>query len=167
MATWVPPNAHSTKAKHKTFKIMAKNQKSQVAKNTKNVTLEKNDGKKQIKPYCEEARKLAEQKRIVDDLRPIAAAWLQEKLDSDPETKDFTGTVVCVYDGVLYKIRVQRRASCNWREKNLKDPNLKALKELYTTQDGLKAEIAKLEEEMVKAHPKCIARDFVISFLSK
>ena len=145
-----------------------KNQNATLAKNGKNVTLEKNDGKKQVKPYCEAAKEAAEAKRKADELRPAAVEWLQTKLNNDPELKSFTGTIVCMYDGVLYKLRIQRPDNTDWSKKNLKDePNLVELKQCYKDRDALKARIAELEDELEKAHPKCVERGFVVSFLSK
>ena len=145
---------------------MATTKKAQEAHSSK-MMLEKNDGKKQMKPYCEEAQKLAELKRKVEELKPAASEWLQQKLASNPETKDFTGTVLCLYDGVPYKIRVQYRTSCDWREKKLKDPRHKQLLDLYSQQDKLKQSVEQLEGDLATDHPKCIKRDFVMSFLSK
>ena len=146
---------------------MATSKKSQVAKKeVKKVTLSNNDGKKQMKPYCEESQKLAELKVIVDGLKPAALEWLKEKLDSDPETVNFTGTVVCVFNDQVYKIRVQRPDQTKWRNKRLDDPKLKELKALYRVQDEVKNDIAKLENDLAEAHPKCVDKNFTIAFLS-
>ena len=145
---------------------MATSKKSQVAKKeVKKVTLNNNDGKKQMKPYCEESQKLAELKVIVDGLKPAALEWLKEKLDSDPETVNFTGTVVCVFNDQVYKIRVQRPDQTKWRNKRLDDPKLKELKALYRVQDEVKNDIAKLENDLAEAHPKCVDKSFTIAFL--
>ena len=96
-----------------------------MAKNQK-LTLKKNEGQEHLKPYCKEAKVAAEHKANAEALRIKATEELQKKLDSDPDTKDFTGTVVCIYDNQVYKIRVQRPESCDWRSKRLKDPNHKA-----------------------------------------
>ena len=145
---------------------MATSKKSQVAKKeVKKVTLSNNDGKKQMKPYCEESQKLAELKVIVDGLKPAALEWLKEKLDSDPETVNFTGTVVCVFNDQVYKIRVQRPDQTKWRNKRLDDPKLKELKALYRVQDEVKSDIAKLENDLAEAHPKCVDKSFTIAFL--
>ena len=145
---------------------MATSKKSQVAKKeVKKVTLSNNDGKKQMKPYCEESQKLAELKVIVDGLKPAALEWLKEKLDSDPETVNFTGTVVCVFNDQVYKIRVQRPDQTKWRKKRLDDPKLKELKALYRVQDEVKNDIAKLENDLAEAHPKCVDKSFTIAFL--
>ena len=146
---------------------MATTKKSQVAKEVKKVTLSNNDGKKQMKPYCEEARILAEQKIKVDLLRPTASEWLKEKLDSDPETVNFTGTVVCVFNDQVYKIRVQRPDQTKWRTKTIKDDRLKELKMLYKEQDDLKVAIAELEDALAEDHPKCVEKGFTIALLSK
>ena len=145
---------------------MATTKKSQVAKKeVKKVTLNNNDGKKQVKPYCEESQKLADLKVIVDGLKPAALEWLKEKLDSDPETVNFTGTVVCVFNDQVYKIRVQRPDQTKWRKKRLDDPKLKELKALYRVQDEVKNDIAKLENDLAEAHPKCVDKSFTIAFL--
>ena len=145
---------------------MATTKKSQVAKKeVKKVTLNNNDGKKQVKPYCEESQKLADLKVIVDGLKPAALEWLKEKLDSDPETVNFTGTVVCVFNDQVYKIRVQRPDQTKWRNKRLDDPKLKELKALYRVQDEVKNDIAKLENDLAEAHPKCVDKSFTIAFL--
>ena len=147
---------------------MQKNQKALVAKNGKKVTFEKNNGKKELKPYCVEAKQLAVQKDKVDALRPVASAWLKAKLDEDPETKEFTGTVVCVYDGILYKIRVQRPDTTDWKKKHLKDdPRHTELLKCYKQQEDLKAHISDLEAQLTEDHPKCVVKGFVLSFLSK
>ena len=147
---------------------MATSKKSQVAKKeVKKVTLSNNDGKKQMKPYCEESQKLAELKVIVESLKPAAMEWLREKLESDPETKNFTGTVVCVFNDQVYKIRVQRPDQTKWRTKRLDDPKLKELKALYRVQDEVKNDIAKLENDLAEAHPKCVDKSFTIAFLNR
>ena len=146
---------------------MATTKKSQVAKDVKKVTLNNNDGKKQMKPYCEESQKLVEQKNIVDALKPAAMEWLKEKLNSDPETQNFTGTVVCVFNDQVYKIRVQRPDQTKWRTKTIKDDRLKELKMLYKEQDDLKVAIAELEDALAEDHPKCVEKGFTIALLSK
>ena len=146
---------------------MATSKKSQVAKEVKKVTLSNNDGKKQMKPYCEESQKLVEQKNIVDALKPAAMEWLKEKLNSDPETQNFTGTVVCVFNDQVYKIRVQRPDQTKWRTKTIKDDRLKELKMLYKEQDDLKVAIAELEDALAEDHPKCVEKGFTIALLSK
>ena len=144
---------------------MATIKKSQVAKEVKKVTLNNNDGKKQMKPYCEESQKLAEQKNIVDALKPAAMEWLKEKLNSDPETQNFTGTVVCVFNDQVYKIRVQRPDQTKWRTKTIKDDRLKELKMLYKKQDELKVAIAELEDALAEGHPKCVEKGFTIALM--
>ena len=132
-----------------------------------NITLAKEEAKQHLKPYCEQAEKAAEYKRKADELRPLAAEELQEKLDNNPDTKDFTGTVVYLCDDKAYKIRVQRKSSCNWREKRLDDPLLKNYKDLMDTIDGLKETAKQMEDDLAKAHPKCVKRELSIAFLSK
>ena len=139
-----------------------------MAKNGKNVTFEKNNGKKEMKPYCEASKELAEQKRKVDELKPAAVEWLKTKLNGDPETKNFTGTVLCVYDEIVYKVRVQRPETTDWKKKHPQnDPRHKELLVCYKQQEDLKAHISDLEAQLAEAHPKCVDSGFVISFLSK
>lgn len=145
---------------------MATSKKSQVAKEVTKVTLN-NDGKKEMKPYCVESQKLAEQKSKVDALKPAAMEWLKQKLESDPETADFKGTVVCVYDGILYKIRVQRPDQTDWRKKTIKDERLTKLKQLYKLQEEMKETIADLESKLAADHPLCVNKGFTLAFLSK
>ena len=96
-----------------------------MAKNQK-LTLSANEGQQHLKPYCKEAKVAAEHKAIAESLRIKATEELRAKLDSDSETKNFKGTVVCIFDDQMYKIRVQRPDSCDWRSKRLNDPNHKA-----------------------------------------
>lgn len=131
------------------------------------LTLEKNEGQKHLKPYCEEAKVAAEHKVKADSLRVQATEELRAKLDSNPETKDFTGTVVCIYGNKMYKNRVQRPTSCDWRSKRLKDENLKAYKTLMNEIDERKKKADELEQKLAEAHPKCIDHGFTIGFLSK
>lgn len=138
-----------------------------MATKNQKLTLAKNEGQKHLKPYCKAAKEAAEHKALADSLRAQATIELQKKLDSDPETKDFTGTVVCIYDDQMYKIRVQRPASCDWRSKRLNDPNHKAYKALMEEIDEMKNKAADLEQKLAEAHPKCITRGFTIAFLSK
>ena len=145
--------------------IMAtKTKKTQVA--TK-ITLKKNEGKKNLKPYCEQAEMAAIYKAEADRLRPLAAKELQGKLDADPETKDWTGTVVYLCDDKIYKVRVQRPDTTDWRKKTIKDPKLNEYKVVMDKIDELKDEAKQLEGELAEAHPKCVEHGFVISFLSK
>ena len=157
---------HQTEHKH--FATMRTNiQAATMAKNGKKVTLTKSDDKKALKPYCEQAKIAAENKRKADELRPAAAAYLQQKLDSDPETKDFTGTIVCIFEDVMYQIRVQRPLSVNWLEKRLDDPNHKKYKALMKEIEEKQALAKELETDLAKAHPKCVERGFSIAFLNK
>ena len=137
-----------------------------MAKNQK-LTLKKNEGQEHLKPYCKEAKVAAEHKANAEALRIKATEELQKKLDSDPDTKDFTGTVVCIYDNQVYKIRVQRPESCDWRSKRLKDPNHKSYLALMKEIDEKKKKADEIEQKLAEAHPKCITRGFVIGFLSK
>ena len=132
-----------------------------------NLTLAKNEGQEHLKPYCKEAKVAAEHKANAEALRIKATEELKKKLDNDPDTKNFTGTVVCIYDEQVYKIRVQRPESCDWRTKRLDDPNLKAYKALMKEIDEKQATAKELEQKLTEAHPKCITKGFVIGFLSK
>ena len=136
-------------------------------KEVKAITLAKNEAKKSIKPFCEKSAELAEIKNKVDELRPKAAAELQAKLAADPDTKNFTGTVVCVYDDQIYKIRVQRPDKTNWRTKRLKDPNLRQYKQLMDDIDEMKKEAEKLVAQLAIDHPNSVNLGFAIAFLNK
>ena len=131
------------------------------------LTLSQNEGQEHLKPYCEEAKVAAEHKALAESLRVKATEELRAKLDSDPETRAFTGTVVCIYNDQVYKIRVQRPSSCNWREKHLNDPMLKEYKTLMKEIDQMKKDAEDLENKLAEAHPKCVDHGFVIGFLSK
>ena len=146
-----------------TNKIMAtKTKKSQAAKK---VTVEQNESVQHLQPFCENAAVAAYWKDKAEEQRPLAAEELQAKLDADPETKDFKGTVVYLCGDQVYKIRVQRRSSCDWRTKHLKDPKLKEYKTLMDQIDDLKENAAKLEGELAEAHPKCVEHTFIIGYL--
>jgi len=136
-------------------------------KEVKAITLAKNEAKKSIKPFCEKSAELAEVKSRVDELRPLAAAELQAKLAADPETKNFTGTVVCMYDDQIYKIRVQRPDKTDWRSKHLSDPNLRQYKQLMDEIDEKKEAAEKLVAQLATDHPKCVNLGFSIAFLNK
>ena len=136
-------------------------------KEVKAITLAKNEAKKSIKPFCEESVKLAEQKAKVEELRPMAIEELQAKLNADPDTRNFTGTVVCMYDDKIYKIRVQRPDKTDWRSKRLKDPNLRKLKKLMQEIDAKKKDAEELVAQLAIDHPKCVNLGFTIAFLNK
>ena len=138
-------------------------------KNGKNITLNKQEVNEleHIKPFCEKSQKAAEAKKQADEVRPLAADELRAKLDSSPETKDFTGTVVYICEGEMYKIRVQRPASCNWREKRLSDHLHKEYLALMKEKDALDEKVKEKEDKLAKAHPKCITKGFTIAYLSK
>ena len=136
-------------------------------KEVKAITLAKNEAKKSIKPFCEESAKLADQKAKVEELRPMAIEELQAKLNADPDTRDFTGTVVCMYDDKIYKIRVQRPDKTDWRSKRLKDPNLRKLKKLMQEIDAKKKDAEELVAQLAIDHPKCVNLGFTIAFLNK
>ena len=125
----------------------------------------KNKSEQHLQPFCENAAIAAYWKDKAEELRPLANAELQAKLEADPETKDFTGTVVYLCGDQIYKIRVQRRTNCDWRSKNLKDPNLKEYKTLMTEIDEKKKRAGELEDLLTEAHPKCVERTFVIGFM--
>ena len=133
-----------------------------------NLTFKQNVATEQhLKPYCENAAITSYWKGKADEHREEACKELQEKLDSNPETKDFTGTVVYLCDDQVYKIRVQRPDNTNWRAKRLNDPNLKEYKSLMNQIDKKKERADELKAELAKAHPKCIERGFVMGLLSK
>ena len=136
-----------------------------MATKNKSLTLKKGTGRKHLKPYCEKAKTAADLKTELEVLRPLAAEELKAKLDADPETKDFTGTVVCIYNDTMYKIRVQRPTSCDWRSKNIDDPDLRQYQALMDEIDEKKATASELEATLAKAHPECLERGFVIGFL--
>ena len=139
-----------------------------MATKKQKLTFEKNEQKEQhLQPFCENAAVSAYWKEKAEELRPLASAELQAKLDSNPETKDFTGTVVYLCGDQVYKIRVQRRSSCDWRKKRLNDPILKEYKALMNEMDDLKEKAADLESQLTAAHPKCVDHTFIMSFLSK
>ena len=144
--------------------MATKSKKSQAASKLTFKQTE-NENEQHLKPFCEKASIAAYWKAKAEELRPLASAELQAKLEADPETKDFTGTVVYMCDDLIYKIRVQRRSSCDWRTKHLKDPKLKEYKALMDQIDDLKENAAKLEGELAEAHPKCVEHTFIIGYL--
>ena len=94
-----------------------------------NLTFEKNNQtEKHLQPYCAQAAIAAVEKQKADELREQASKELQDKLESDPETRDFTGTVVYICEGEMYKIRVQRPDKTDWLSKRLSDPQFKEYK---------------------------------------
>ena len=132
----------------------------------KHITFEKNASNDQhLKPFCEQSQKAAEEKAKADTLRPLAAEELQAMLDAKPETKDYTGTVVYLCDGQIYKIRVQRPDNTDWMSKRLKDPNLKEYKALKKQIKELEGDADELEYQLIKDHPKCVDRGFNIAYL--
>ena len=139
-----------------------------MATKKQNITFEKNEQQEQhLQPFCENAAVAAYWKNKAEELRPLASAELQAKLDADPETQDFRGTVVYLCGDQVYKIRVQRRVSCDWRSKRLNDPVLKEYKELMNDIDAKKEMAARKEAELTEKHPKCLKHDFIIGFLSR
>jgi soluble cytochrome b562 len=138
-----------------------------MATKKQKLTVESTEEQKNLQPFCEQAAIAAYYKNKAEELRPLASKELQDKLDSDPDTKDFTGTVIYLCEGQMYKIRVQRPSICNWREKNIKDPLLHDYKALMNDIDKMKATAADMEIELAKAHPKCISYGFTIAYMSK
>ena len=138
-----------------------------MATKKQNITLAKSDANQQLKSFCEQSEIMSRYKSKVDELRPDAAAELLKRLDSDPETKDYTGTVVYICGDKNYKIRVQRPDNTDWTKKTIKDKRVKQLKDLKKTIKEKEKEAKELENDLAIDHPKCIDRGFVISFLSK
>ncbi len=138
-----------------------------MAKKTKNITLANAAEEKHLQPYCAQAAIAAVEKQKADELREQASRELQTKLDSDPETKDFTGTVVYLCEGEMYKIRVQRPDKTDWLSKRLNDPQLKEYKALRHELDKKELRRKELETDLAAAHPKCVEKGFVIGLLSK
>jgi len=138
-----------------------------MAKKTKKITLANEAEEKHLKPYCKATETAAEYKRKADDLRENASKELQDKLDSDPETKDFTGTVVYLCEGEIYKIRVQRPDKTDWRSKKLRDPQLKEYKALMDELEQKENRKKELEACLAVAHPKHVEKGFVIGLLNK
>ena len=136
-------------------------------KEVKAIELAKNEAKKSIKPFCEKSAELAKIKNRVEELRPKAVEELQAKLNADPETKDFTGTVICMYGNKIYKIRVQRPDKTDWRSKHLKDPNWVQYKQLLDEIDAKKEKAEELVAQLAIDHPKCVNLGFTIAFLNK
>ena len=138
-----------------------------MAKKTKKVTLTQEAKQPNLKPYCEQAKVAAWYKSEAEKFRPLATEELQAKLDSDPETKDFTGTVVYLCDDQIYKIRVQRPDLTDWRTKRLQDPLLTEYKALMRELEQKNARSKELEVDLAKAHPRCVEKGFVIAYMSK
>ena len=138
-----------------------------MAKKTKNITLANAAEEKHLKPYCAQAAIAAVEKQKADELREQASMELQTKLDSDPETKDFTGTVVYLCEGEMYKIRVQRPDKTDWLSKRLNDPKFKEYKALMLELEQKELRRKELETDLAAAHPKCVEKGFVIGLLSK
>ena len=133
-----------------------------------NLTFEKNNQtEKHLQPYCTQAAIAAVEKQKADELREQASKELQDKLESDPETRDFTGTVVYICEGEMYKIRVQRPDKTDWLSKRLNDPQLKEYKALMDELEKKESRRKELETGLAAAHPKCVEKGFVIGLLSK
>ena len=138
-----------------------------MATKKEKLTVESTEEQKNLQPFCEQEAIAAYYKGKAEELRPLAAQELRNKLDSDPETRDFKGTVIYLCDGTMYKIRVQRPSSCNWREKKLKDPVLREYKALMKEMDEMKTKAADMEATLEKAHPQCVSYGFTIAYMSK
>ena len=87
--------------------------------------------------------------------------------NADPDTRNFTGTVVCMYDNEMYKIRVQRPDKTNWRSKRLDDANLREYKQIMKEIDAKKERAEELVAQLAIDHPKCVNQGFTIAFLNK
>ena len=124
-----------------------------------------NQTEKHLQPYCTQAAIAAVEKDKADALRPLAAEELKAKLASDPETKDFTGTVVYICDGQMHKIRVQRPDNTNWLDKRLNDPDLKELKTIKKLIAEKEKRAKELVESLTEAHPRCVEKGFVMAYL--
>ena len=132
----------------------------------KQITFEKNAHNDQhLKPFCVQSEKAAEEKAKADALRPLASEELQAMLDAKPDTKDYTGTVVYLCDGEIYKIRVQRHDKTDWMKKQFNDPNLKEFKNLTKEIDEKKSRVDELKAQLAIDHPRCIVKDFTIAYL--
>ena len=132
----------------------------------KQITFEKNANNDQhLKPFCEQSEKAAEEKAKADALRPLASEELQAMLDAKPETKDYTGTVVYLCDGQIYKIRVQRPDNTDWLNKRLDDPNHKQYKALKKQIKEMEDEAKDLEKQLADDHPRCVSKGFNIAYL--
>ena len=147
---------------------MKTNQKTgNKTQSKENIRFTKANDQKALLPYCEQAKIAAENKRKAEELRPAASEYLRKKLRSDPETREFTGTVVCIFDDKIYQIRVQRPGSVDWMSKKLKDPNHREYKALKKKLAPMEARAKELEDQLAKDHPRCITRGFVIAFMNK
>ena len=131
-----------------------------------NLTFEKNNQtEKHLQPYCAQAAIAAVEKQKADELREQASKELQDKLESDPETRDFTGTVVYICEGEMYKIRVQRPDKTDWLSKRLNDPQLKELKAIKKLIAEKEKRAKELVESLTEAHPRCVEKGFVMAYL--
>ena len=132
-----------------------------------NITLAKDDANQQLQSFCEQSEIAAFYKAKADELRPDAATELQNRLDSDPETKDYTGTVVYICGDKNYKIRVQRPDNTDWTKKTIKDPRIKQLRDLKKDIKKMEKEAKMLENGLATDHPKCVTRSFVMAYMNK
>ena len=131
-----------------------------------NVTIKKNEVKKHIRPFCEQSAIAAKYKQAIDELRPLAAQELQKKLDSDPETIGYKGTVVYLCDDKVYKIRVQRPESCDWMKRRLKNPLHKKYKATMKEYKALEKLLKKMDAELREIYPQYVEHGFSIAFLT-
>ena len=138
-----------------------------MATKKQNITLAKSEANQQLQSFCEQSEIVSYYKSKADKLRPDAADELQNMLDSDPDTKDYTGTVDYICGDKNYKIRVQRPDNTDWTKKTIKDKRIKQLKDLKKTIKEKEKEAKELENDLAIDHPKCIDRGFVMAFLNK
>ena len=145
--------ALTIKAKHKTFKIMAK-KNYEVIDEMFSAVLSQN-----------------ESQELIEQLRPKVAEAVEELIAERGLPKNFTGTIP--YHG--FKIRVQRPTSYTW-EKNtqIQDDNLDYYKQqhaLYVQlqHDGkqLRADMKRTAERLAAAHPdsESIKHGFTIALM--
>ena len=146
-----------------------------MAKKTKNITLANEAGEKHLKPYCEAAEIAAEYKRAADELREKASMELQDKLDTDSESREFTGTVLYLCDGKIYKIRVQRPTSYTWEmNTQIQDENLTYYKRLHCMYEQLQTDVKEARadlkhtgDRLANAHPdsESIKHGFTVAIM--
>ena len=138
-----------------------------MATKKQNITLAKSEANQQLQSFCEQSEIVSYYKSKADELRPDAAAELQDMLDSDPDTKDYTGTVTYICGNRNYKIRVQRPDNTDWTKKTIKDPRVKQLRDLKKDIKEMEKEAKMLETGLATDHPKCVTRSFVMAYMNK
>ena len=136
-----------------------------ATKKSKLTFTQNEQNEKEVKPYCEKAAIAVDAKEAAEAEREKATKALKAQLDSDPETKTYTGTVVYIFNGIMYKIRVQRPDNTDWLSKRLKDPDLKELKTVEKKISELEKRSKELKEQLSQNHPKCLDKGFVIGYL--